>query len=120
MENIILSVVGVVVLFTLAIITAKWNDKKEREAINTFSHKFTSPVKSDSPVILSETVTSGSGSSKSGPLGTLGKKPAVKKASKKKSEFPITDDNKKSDKSKPGAKRGRKPKKDKGNDLLLS
>jgi hypothetical protein len=117
MENIILSVVGVVVLFALAIITSKWNDKREKKIINTFSHKFTSPVKSDSPVVLSETVTSGS--TKAGPLGTTGKKPAVKKVTKKKSEFPITD-NKKSEKPKPGAKRGRKPKKDKGNDLLLS
>ena len=117
MENIIISVIGVGVLFALAIITARWNEKKEKKAINTFSHKFTSPVKSDSPVVLSETVTSGS--TKAGPLGTTGKKPAAKKVSKKKSEFPITD-NKKSDKPKAGAKRGRKPKKDKGNDLLLS
>lgn len=113
MENIILSLVGVVVLFTLAIIAAKMDDKKSGKVADTSSHN------PNPPVVLSGSVTSGSGSSKSGPLGTLGKKSASKKASKKKPEFPITD-NKKSEKTKSGAKRGRKPKKDKGNDLLLS
>ena len=117
MENIIISVIGVGVLFALAIITARWNEKKEKKALNTYSHKFTSTINSDRPFVLSETVTSGS--TTAGPLGTTGKKPAAKKVAKKKSEFPITD-NKKSDKPKAGAKRGRKPKKDKGNDLLLS
>lgn len=115
MENIIISIFGVILLFAIAIFATNWKEKKEKEFIDTFARTKKSEVKEN-------TSGSTSGSGGKGYIGTIDKnsekvKPKKKtpKAKTPKSEFPITEN-----KPKSGAKRGRKPKKDKGNDLLLS
>lgn len=104
MENIIISIIGIAILVSVALFLSR--KKTEKTAVK-------SPIKNN--IAEYPVFTSGSGSLKSAPLGTTGKK-----KSSKKSEFPIDKVNKKSETTKPGAKRGKKPKKDKGNDLLLS
>jgi hypothetical protein len=115
MENIIISIFGVILLFVIAIFATNWKEKKEDQKIDTSIR-----TKKTSSNVNSSGATSGSGGK--GYIGTIDKnsekvKPKKKtpKAKASKPEFPITDN-----KPKPGAKRGRKPKKDKGNDLLLS
>ena len=119
MENIIISIFGVILLFIIAIFATNWKEKKEDQKIDTFIR-----TKKTLPNVNSSGATSGSGGK--GYIGTTDKnagktKPKAKAKTKaKKPEFPIEGGDKKPAKPKSGAKRGRKPNKDKGNNLLLS
>ena len=104
MENIIILIVGIAILISMAIILSGKKDIKPSEK---------SPIKKD--IIEYPVVTPKEAPLKSSPLVN-----GSKKKSNKKSESTINKVNKKSETIKTGAKRGRKPKKDKGNDLLLS
>lgn len=117
METIIISIAGVILLFIVAIFATNWKEKKDDQSIDTFIR-----TKKTLPNIDSSGSTSGSGGN--GYIGTTdkntGKTKAKAKTKAKKPEFPIEGGDKKPAKPKSGAKRGRKPNKDKGNNLLLS